>query len=445
MIRKVIDNAWYGEGVLDFSYAVLLLDKSLIQTNFANIPIDPLDRNVLFLRCWSGIVKGVAVFKMAGQSHLNTVSRGNVEWTSLTKKWNKVGDGYGVNTVLYDNLGNLIQGSLGFGSQGLRYFDGKVFTGDDTYYDQKNQLSQWSECEGIRVGQDQSTDNCVVVIADKDGNQKKRLLEFGSCRNIHFTGKNNQYAITVGKPFELKTIFYWISRDELLKLPVLVVVPVPIPIPPIENKPPMIVPNRSQDLNTFKSSYGNVANDDDSKRRFIFAFAAFLNTKEDFPRWGGKARSGVSEASKATLSYWIGIPVPHNPTDGKVHAFQLVSSSGNVSWDTRAEKGDAEYNNIDARFFPSSQVVLPPNPLPPPISDLEMRVQNLESKLNQLLSMQTGPIKYGDKIALQADAGYYLCAISGGAPEGSVEEKSGSVNATRTGIGGWETFTIKKP
>jgi len=160
-------------------------------------------------------------------------------------------------------------------------------------------------------------------------------------------------------------------------------VPVPQPTPKPEPKP-VPVQNRAPQLAAFHQQYngGQPITDDAEKHRFTAALASFLNKQDGDTRWGRKARPGTDAVSKDTLGYWLGPLVPHNPTDGKVDAFDLIASSGAVSWDLRAEQNDPGYRSIDARWFPVAAVpdpgTTPPNPGTPAPVDYERRLKAVE-------------------------------------------------------------------
>ncbi len=126
-------------------------------------------------------------------------------------------------------------------------------------------------------------------------------------------------------------------------------------------EPPAIhVPNRADLLAQFHQEYngGQPVTDLDDKHRFTAAFVPWLNAREPDPvakdRYGRKSRESSPDiVSKDTIGYWLGAkPVPGENTNGLLDAVDIISSSGDVSWDTRAEQGDPAYHAIRALWMP---------------------------------------------------------------------------------------------
>jgi hypothetical protein len=68
-------------------------------------------------------------------------------------------------------------------------------------------------------------------------------------------------------------------------------------------------------------------------------------------------------------------------------------------------------------------------PGPGPAADaLIMRIEALEEQMRRTL-------QDGSKVAFETDNGHFVCAESGGGSD---------MNATRSGVGGWETFKLRK-
>jgi hypothetical protein len=183
-----------------------------------------------------------------------------------------------------------------------------------------------------------------------------------------------------------------ITKAQLAALPPISGKP-PTTVPPPTPEPPSMtnVPNRSAELSAFWHRWNGARpiNDEAEKHRFTAAFMADLNTKDGSGRWGRKARPGTTLISKDTAGYWLGATVPTTATDGKVHAFDLISGGdGSVHWDKAAEEGNPLYANIDARWFPVS-VVAPPTPGPtptPPSSDIPTLGQWIDVEYPQLVA-----------------------------------------------------------
>jgi len=462
MNRFQIENGWYGDFLSTGEYCCLIPDQ-FIHSYLGKINLPILDSNkpdnILFLTIHTN---GGDLY-ISGQGHYT----GHCWLYTLSKdKWNIVGTTFGTRPVaffkdklyvslpinrigVYDlkTLQQVETIVMNVGVNGIRIVqdDRQVVTGDSTYngsLDPKINLAEYIPLSnGSYIGQSY-TGGCVIAIPGETRDKDiRKIIEPGDCKFIRAYYSNGSYHVTIVKELEHTTAFLNFTDSDLVALPDETVLGNK---PPSNPPSPMNVPNKSKELTQFKNQYGPFENNDDAKRKFIFAFASYLNYLDGSRRFGGKARASLNEPSKATLGYWIDNNIPNSPTDGKMHVFQLISSSGIVSWDTRAEFGDIDYNNIYGRFFPAESIPMPnpvPNQGPTP---LEMRVQNLESQLKTLLA---NSIKYGDKIALQTESGYYVCAESSGASQSNVDAsvgKAGNINATRTGIGSWETFTIKK-
>jgi hypothetical protein len=126
-------------------------------------------------------------------------------------------------------------------------------------------------------------------------------------------------------------------------------------------EPPVIhVPNRADLLAQFHQEYngGRPVTDLDDKHRFTASFVPWLNAREPDAnakgRYGRKSRESSPDiVSKDTIGYWLGAkPVPTTNTNGLLDAVDIIDSSGNVSWDTRAEQGDPAYHAIRALWMP---------------------------------------------------------------------------------------------
>lgn len=471
--RFTTENTWYGDRIPSGFRGSLINNLEGILTNFngtIELPLqDPNNpnskENVLFLRIyyWNNIVY------LAGQGG----KLGNaLIWNSVSKQWHALSISFATNPiyfyqdkVLVVTSGNTIdvysistykkidQIKHQVGVNGIRWIEntGLIVTGDDTYngsLDPRINVSEYTKLDSYYIGQSY-VDGCSIILpgATRDKDIRK-TIEKGDCIFVRAYKDGTKFYVTIVKQPEHRTVFFDFDEsdipsfsDEPTKEP-------PVEIPPKKDPPKMTVPNESSRLNEFKQQYGTVNNDDESKRKFIFAFASWLNGKLGTTRWGGKARSGVNDPSKATLGYWIGDPIPTSPTDGKLHVFQLISSSGSVGWDNRAENNDPGYNNIDARWFPSAVSTIPVDNPPkdnPPNSDLEKRVLKLETEL--LLLKNGDVLKVGDTISLQTEDGFYVCAEGSGIPEdqaNGVLRSAGNVNATRRSIGGWEKFKVVK-
>lgn len=136
---QAIPGGWYGSALPFGEYACLKSGQAIV-THQGDLPLDGGD-DPLFID-----ITTVGGFKVAGQSHN---ARGTLEWDGT---WSIVGPSFGVNPQLYLPDGRL---QIAVGShQGFRFVgdDGVPRTGDDTFSDPVNQLNEWHEHLGWRVG-----------------------------------------------------------------------------------------------------------------------------------------------------------------------------------------------------------------------------------------------------------------------------------------------------
>ncbi len=125
-------------------------------------------------------------------------------------------------------------------------------------------------------------------------------------------------------------------------------------------EPVIHVPNRADLLRQFHQEYngGRPITELEDKHHFTAAFVPWLNAHEPDPtakdRYGRKSRESSPDiVSKDTIGYWLAAkPVPTENTNGTLDAVDIIDSSGNVSWDTRAEQGDPAYHAIRALWMP---------------------------------------------------------------------------------------------
>jgi hypothetical protein len=388
MTRQFFAGGWYVDALPSFhsgEFAVLY-PGSHIQSHIGRIEL-PGDEP-LYLR-----ITNIGVFKFAGQAHN---SARTLEWDGA---WHDRPVACGVSPVIYDGFGQLLISQCGpVGSQGYRYVnaaDGRVITGDQTYGSSFG-LSEWSEYAGLYIGQGHDSGGCLVW----DG-LVLRVLEPGDCRFIRVQGSHEAVAISFVKPDG--AVIIQTTVQELRALPVFVAPvpvpqPVPVPTPTPEPVPSMPVQNRATELAAFHQQFNGrqPITDDAVKHVFTEGLAGYLNQQDGSLRWGRKARAGTDAKSKDTLGYWLGPLVPHNATDGKVDAFDVVASTGAVSWDLRAEQNDPGYRSIDARWFPVTAASVPnpgttvPNPGTPsaPTVDLSAVLAKLDALTTLLMDLR---------------------------------------------------------
>lgn len=446
MIRRELLNAWYGDSSIQGDVVALYRDKE-IQLNNRSIVLP--NENVLQLVLYRS---GNKIY-LAGQGNETGTA-----WFYSDGVWKGLGPCFGVNSCLIaegrlfivrsgdtvdiydidDTSEPLDTRHQQIGVNGIRYVEsGIITTGDETYngsVDPEINIAEYTVLSDVKIGQGYNG-GCIAVFSF-NGKKYRSIIEPGDCKFIRCHRDLNNFSIYIVKQVESKGVFLSFQFNELLDLNQ-ETQNIPIPGPT-----PMTVPNKSVELEQFHRDYGVVNNDDDSKRKFVLAFASYLNGIDKSGRWGGKAREGFDEPSKATLGYWIGDNPPTFPTDGKMHVFQLVGSNGVVSWDTRAENNDPDYNNISGRFFPSNSVTPNPNPNPVPNpmpnpTDLEQRVLALEAKFANL---DRSLIQDGQSIGLETWNGKFLCAEDGG----NLRRDQNPLATDRTAVGPWETLKIRK-
>lgn len=202
MNKIEIPGGWYGEAHPNGAYAVALFEQQALETHKGRWNIG---RDLLYVR-----TRAIPTFHAAGQDQNGA---GNYEVNSDGDIM-RVGDSFGVNPVIYDLQGNLIQATASH--QGFRYVgpDNRPRTGDETY--RAGSLYEYTDAGDVRIGQGQES-GCIVEI---DG--KRRVLETGHCTFIRVQFDSAMFAITIVKLQENKTVIYWLTRPELAALPELV-------------------------------------------------------------------------------------------------------------------------------------------------------------------------------------------------------------------------------
>jgi hypothetical protein len=409
----------------------------------------------------------VGGFKFAGLAHDTPVPGRICEWSQVGG-W-VFYPGPLASPVCYDAQGKLHYEPIpasdgGWSSQGYRYSDAaRVYTGDETFALPTLGIWEYSRVHGIAVGQGHEGG---VHVAGPDN--VRRVLGDDNCIRVKPRTDGVRVVVSGWAATVNRCVTWRGMLSDLLTLPPYVVSAPPVtPIPPIvtpnppsspkpEPKPMMTVQNRADALTAFWQQWNGQQPivDDAEKHKFTEGLAGYLNALDGDWRWGRKARAGSDAKSKDTLGYWLGSSHPTAPIDGKVDAFDVVASSGVVSWDLRAEQNDPGYRNIDARWFPVAAATTgvpagptPTTPLPTAtgpgaqidaeIAALLKRLVTLENKVAEVAARPVptpSPTGLSGRIALKTNDGHYLCAEAGG---------GGEVNATRGAVGGWETFTVE--
>lgn len=264
---KRFPNGWYGEALPTGEFAVLFTD-SHIQTHLGNIPLP--GENVLYLR-----ITNVGGFKMAGQG-----GRTNVAWLYENGTW-RVADqaAVGVSPCIFRN-GALVVSHGEVGSQGYRYVrpDGSIATGDQTYSDIPNEIWEWTEYAGIKIGQGQQ--DCQLL-----ANGKRYTVESGDARFIRVNGAGSLLAITICKFAQRETVIKWIDMTEIPQLPVVAAQapppqPTPTPKPEPPKPTPMSIPNHLDTLKAVRAKYPELVDRDQAVA--ILNEVAWIHRAEGF-------------------------------------------------------------------------------------------------------------------------------------------------------------------
>lgn len=237
LIRLPVPGGWYGENLVTGEYAVSLFDQYAVMTHAGRVDIA---RDLLYTRCATN------PFRFAGQDHFGTQ---NYEVTAGVGR--DVGPSFGVNPVIYRD-GVLVQASQSH--QGYRFVSdsGVLVTGDESMFDSLNNVHEFTDTGGFRVGQGHDS-GCHVVCPDG----AVRVLEQGHCTFVRVNRLNDNFAITVVKQLERQTILFWLDKSDILQLPIYrpaVGSPVnppqppakPIPQPPPVEKPKETMKNKDQ-------------------------------------------------------------------------------------------------------------------------------------------------------------------------------------------------------
>lgn len=223
-----IVGGWYGENLPSGEYAVAVPGRG-VETHQGFVPNPPNSGlGPLYLR-----ITNVNGFAMAGQPHDGP--KGTLYWDSPTVGWRLLTPvSYGVSGHIFDQQGvlRILEAGPNQTSQGYRYVarDGRLVLGDETYTDPARQIWEWTEYDGITIGQGEQG---AIVLA----NGKRYLLEPDDCRFIRFNKVGNDCAVTIVKLAERRTILKWFTVAEIASLPVIGTAPAPNPPPPDPGHP----------------------------------------------------------------------------------------------------------------------------------------------------------------------------------------------------------------
>lgn len=369
MRRQVITGAETIDALPHGEYAACIPGSRFETHQLGRLPLPPFEpygiHNI-------AVTAALGVFKFIGLGHADRPTPRLWEWISRGEGYTPI-DGPTSGYVIYNPNGKFID----FDPAGYAFWDDKtnapvsrLVTSSAPF----NGISQWVKVSDLYIGQGHDSiapPGAGGVIIWDSGKRVWRKLDDGNCSQIHARNDGNAAVVSYIKS-GVGGVILWLTMDELRNTDIYTPTtkpPVDPPKPPNPPEPPMPVLNMSNALAIFHREWNNSSPiiDDAEKHNFTAAFAKRLGGL-----WGRKSRAGDGQPiSKDTIAYWLGSTIPISPTDGKMHAFDLISSSGQVSWDTRAENGDPGYNNIDARWWPVSDVVDPPKPPDnPPAPDM---------------------------------------------------------------------------
>jgi hypothetical protein len=223
MRRHEIPGGSYCEAWPDGRYIALLSDSVESQA-FGLVAIPPSVETLLYMR-------GDMGESFAGVNHADHV------WEYTGGAWFDRGLACGVNAVIYDHAGTLHINPVGcpHGSQGFRFVENdRIYTGDETYNGKAiNGLAEWTRQGDVQIGQSYVAGDAATFFYQ----WKRRILELGHCWPIRMNCDGNNIAVAMWKMKENKSVFYWLTVDEIAGLP-LEAVPPPPPPPPPEDKVP---------------------------------------------------------------------------------------------------------------------------------------------------------------------------------------------------------------
>src|SRR6185295_3319056 len=119
--------------------------------------------------------------------------------------------------------------------------DGRIVTGDESHLSPYHLLADYSEMGGVRIGQNHYGPGALVQFRT---GSTLRLLGPGACQfiRVNWYFDTDSFAISIVKLPEQRWVGYWLTRDELLALPIYAPdppVPPDPPIPPIPPDPPV--------------------------------------------------------------------------------------------------------------------------------------------------------------------------------------------------------------
>lgn len=330
-MRKVVRGNWYGDCTLEGDYISLIRDSHIeINDNRIELPVGPWGKeNILQLVAirWNGQIL------IAGQGQVGDKGSGN--WLYKDEKWNLLTISFATfpcafsSDSLYLVVGpnlyriyDLLTGQLSapisrtIGSNGIRYInfsqssDG-IVTGDSTYGPGLYNLSQYTKQDGLVIGQSY-IDGCVAFLGDI-----RYKLEDGDTQFIRFHRRGNDIAIAIVKMLELKTVFYWMTVDELKQFPITRDSDKPIEKQPGPVHMSLQAPNLIETVKRMMRVHTDINLLDDDDRAKILELVIKAEGRKEL---GRKARNKDGSNKNTDGLTWL-------RTDGKFEIYDVINGS----------------------------------------------------------------------------------------------------------------------
>lgn len=390
-MESIDKPGWYVDADPDGNWAVLFpsLTQGWIETSAGRVELDPGEQGVLFLRLWRS---PSGPLHLVGQSQ---TGRGNLHYDGVN--WSSIGGSYGVNPVAFWPDGRIEQNIPAYGSQGIRWIDDVVHTGDATYAD--GMLSQFTDLGDIRIGQGQE-DGVVIHY-----NGQYHVLSPGYSVNVRASRKGSRIAVAWVRIGSCSV--RWFDVSEIAGLPLLTQ-PVPPPAPPPKEIPPVPQPtpnytdNPTDALKALRSHYPTPLGE--AHAQFLIAACKAVGHGA-----GLLAKSGgsvITLPTGQTVSQdWMVFPDGFGTdflTDGE--------GAARVGWGQLQEYDKTRYVDISGIIIgePGPKPIPEPKPLPGPpqpalgpilaqlevlsrdIADLASRIAQLEAKPDPTYEVRIG-------------------------------------------------------
>ena len=326
------------------------------------------------------------------------------------------------------------------GSQGIRWIDpdGTIHSGDSTYSGPP--LWEWTQVGDIKIGQGgpDAPDEGVRLVGP-DG--VLRYINRDVARFIRVNAVGDLFAICYLRLNDGANVRVLCSRAELLAMP-----PVALgqPGPPIQEPPPVTIPNYRSVVERIRAKYPTPL----GARHWEFLVELAQATGTLLYR----KNSGTNILIPA-----LGVRVNQNiigrGTMGDAWADVLTDAENTAAptWDAHAG-ASGEYVDVSSVVLPGDGV--PPVTTPPPITP-PPDLSDLDAIISARITAALAPIQHdlaalkadaqgqtdhsltGKRVALRADNGKYVCADGNAGPDKPLL-------ANRDGVGSWETFELEE-